>query len=50
MCNKNTLANSVDPDERVHYEQFHLDLPTIHLYLRWYAGLKRVYKDIIMFV
>ena len=27
----NSMANSVDPDERIHYEQSHLNLHCLHL-------------------
>ena len=36
----NQLANSVDPDEMVHYEQSYLELHCLQKYKFWSTGLK----------
>ena len=38
------MANSVDPDETLHYELFHLDLHCLQNNLSWSAGLKALNK------
>ena len=36
------MANSVDPDETVHYEPSHQDLHCLQSYPSWSAGLKEL--------
>ena len=40
LKSKNTIANSIDPDEKAHYKPSHLDLHCLHRYLFWSTELK----------
>ena len=44
------MANSVDPDEKAHYEQSHLDLHCLQRFLCLSAGMEGLTTYIIMSV
>ena len=39
---KNKMANSVDPDEKAHYEPHHLDLHCLQRHVYWLAEMKEL--------